>query len=325
MVVADILVEADLLGHGTHGIQLLPRYLDELETGGMRATGEPVVLADTGAAFSWDGQQLPGPWLVCRALDAALEAVNTAPVITATIARSHHIACLQTYLRRATERGYLCLIASADPVSTGIVPHGGTRPSLSSNPLAIGIPTSGDPILVDFATATTSFGRVRSAVKSGDRLPGEWVVDHLGNASDDPAVVFADPPGAILPLGGVDLGYKGFGLMLAIDALTNALAGSGRAKHHSGWLASVFLQVIDPARFGGRATFVDEMDYLAESCRNSPPRDGVERVRLPGDAALERRKRLLVDGIPVGPTLRVELAAWAAKLKVEQPSWAFEQ
>lgn len=315
-VVAEVLVEADLLGRGTHGLALLPRYLADLETGAMRTTGDPIVLSATESSLAWDGQQLPGPWLMHQALNAGFDRISRTPVVTVTIGCSHHIACLQAYLRRATDRGYVCLLACADPVNTGVAPHGGIRPALSTNPLAVGVPTSGDPMLIDFATSATSFGVARRVAQEGGRLPGDWLIDHKGNASNDPAVIFSEPPGAILPLGGIELGYKGFGLTLVIEALANGLAGRGRAMRQSGWLASVFLLLIDPAGFGGRAEFLREMDYLAESCRSSPPRREIDKVRLPGDAALARSRRLAAQGIPVSGPLLAQLETWAGKLKV---------
>lgn len=93
-VMAEMLVEADLMGHSTHGLNLLGPYLQELENGGMTKTGDPAVIADHGASLTWDGRYLPGPWLVVRALELACERVKQHPVVTISIQRSHHIACL---------------------------------------------------------------------------------------------------------------------------------------------------------------------------------------------------------------------------------------
>src|SRR5438128_1906500 len=95
--VAEILVEADLMGHSTHGLQLLAPYLKELEAGSMATEGDPVVVADHGAAVTWDGRYLPGPWLVVKAIDLACERIREHPVVTVAIRHSHHIACLAAY------------------------------------------------------------------------------------------------------------------------------------------------------------------------------------------------------------------------------------
>jgi LDH2 family malate/lactate/ureidoglycolate dehydrogenase len=96
LTVANILVEGDLMGHSTHGLMLLPAYLKDLESGKMKREGLPITLADTGAAITWDGQYLPGPWLTLKAMELAFERINEHPVVTIAIQKSHHIACLHT-------------------------------------------------------------------------------------------------------------------------------------------------------------------------------------------------------------------------------------
>ncbi|RYY92838.1 MAG: Ldh family oxidoreductase, partial [Comamonadaceae bacterium] len=110
-VVADVLVEGDLMGHTTHGLALLAPYLREIEAGTMRAEGEPEVLAESPAALTWDGRRLPGPWLVLRALEAAAGMARTQGTGTVVIRRSHHIASLASYHRRAAEQGLVLLLA----------------------------------------------------------------------------------------------------------------------------------------------------------------------------------------------------------------------
>src|SRR5947208_12248803 len=113
--IAACLVEADLLGHTTHGLQLAPTYLADLETGAMTARGEPEVVADRGAAVTWDGRRLPGVWLTAKATDLAVERATVHGVATVVIRRSHHIGCLAAFLQRATDRGLMILLASSDP------------------------------------------------------------------------------------------------------------------------------------------------------------------------------------------------------------------
>ena len=272
--VAEVLLEADLLGHTTHGFALLPAYLKALAENSMTKTGQPQVVADHGSTLTWDGGYLPGPWLVRQAIAAARERLAEHPVVTVAIRRSHHIACLQAYLQPVTEAGLFILLTCSDPASRTVTPHGGVAPRFSPNPLAAGIPTDGDPILIDISASSTSNAACNRAAAAGERLPGPWLIDRDGNATDDPRVLAAEQDGSILPLGGLDLGYKGFAIALIVEALTNALAGHGRADGESRWGASVFLQIIDPERFGGRAAFLRETSFLAESCRETPVLSG---------------------------------------------------
>ncbi|MCH7777860.1 MAG: Ldh family oxidoreductase, partial [Gemmatimonadetes bacterium] len=127
-VVAATLVEGDLLGHDTHGLQLLGPYLTQLHAGLMAGTGEPEVVADRGGCVTWNGRRLPGAWLVHRALDLAVGRGPRLGVVTVVIRHSHHIGCLAAYLRRATDENLAVLLMSSEPSSRCVAPFGGTRP-----------------------------------------------------------------------------------------------------------------------------------------------------------------------------------------------------
>lgn len=317
--VAEILVTGDLLGHTTHGLALLAPYLAEIEKGAMTRAGEPLVVNARPAAQAWDGRRLPGPWLVLRALDAAAAMAATHGTGTVVIRRSHHIACLAAYLLRATERGLVAIVQSSDPVVAAVVPHGGLTPIVTPNPIAAGLPTSGDPILVDISSSITSMGFARQELNAGRRLPGAWLIDSDGNATDDPGALFAEPKGALLPLGGLDAGYKGFGLALLIEALTAGLAGFGRADPPEGWGGTVYVQVIDPEAFGGLAEFRRQMDHMVDTSHASKPRPGVERVRVPGEAGMRRLREQRRNGVALYPAIMPALVPWAEKLGIALP------
>ena len=318
-VVAEILVEGDLFGHTTHGLQLLAPYLKELSEGGMSSAGEPKVLQDRGAAVTWDGNYLPGPWLVTRAMELSFERIAAHPVMTVNVQRSHHIACLQAYLKRATDRGLMMLLISSDPDSGSVTPYGGCTPVYTPNPIAAGFPTDGEPVLIDISTSTTTNGLTQRLYDAGQHLPHEWLIDNQGRTSKDPAVLFTEPPGAILPLGGMESGHKGFALGLLVEALTASLGGYGRADRPGRWGASVFLQVIDPEAFGGLENFKRETGWLAETCRNAAGLPGGSKVRLPGQRGLELRREYLANGVELAPTIMPLLEPWAAKLGVSMP------
>src|SRR5882724_4536447 len=170
--VAEVLLEGDLLGHTTHGFALLPAYLKAIQERAMETVGEPSVIADHGSSLTWDGRYLTGPWLVRRAIAVACTRVAAHPTVTISIRRSHHIGCLQAYLQPVTEAGLVILLCCSDPASRTVTPHGGVAPRFSPNPLAAGIPTNGDPILIDISTASTSNGLCSRLAAAGERLPG---------------------------------------------------------------------------------------------------------------------------------------------------------
>ncbi len=318
--VAEILLEGDLLGHTTHGFALLPLYLKALEEGSMEKEGAPKAISDHDSAVTWDGCYLPGPWLTRQAIALARERLVKHPIVTISIQRSHHIACLQAYLKPVTDAGLMILLSCSDPANRAVTPHGGVAPRFSPNPIGVGIPTNGEPILIDISTSTTANGLCNRLAVAGEKLPGPWLVDREGNPSDDPQILFESRGGSILPLGGLDLGYKGFGLALFVEAITSALSGSGRADDPKRWGASVFLQLINPDHFGGREAFLRETTFLAQSCRQTPVPAGKPSVRLPGHGALIRRAVQLANGVELYPTIMPALAPWADTLKAKPPA-----
>jgi LDH2 family malate/lactate/ureidoglycolate dehydrogenase len=318
--IAGGLVEADLLGHTTHGLQLAPVYLNDLESGSMAALGEPEVVADRGACATWDGRRLPGVWLAAKAVELAVQRAPTYGTATVVIRKGHHIGCLAAFLQRATDRGLMVTIASSDPAVASVAPFGDRTAVYTPDPLAIGIPTDGDPILVDISASITTNGMAARLRREGKRFPGAWALDAAGNPTHDPEALFTDPPGALLPVGGTDHGHKGYGLALLIESLTQGLSGFGRAEAPTQWGASVFVQVIDPSAFGGAEAFRRETGWLANACRNSPPAPGVDAVRLPGERGLARKRAALAEGVTLYPGIMEALAPHAAKRGVKVPT-----
>jgi L-lactate dehydrogenase len=317
---AAILVEGDLMGHSTHGLQLLGPYLGELEAGRMARTGEPTVIAERPAVLTWDGHYLPGPWLTLKAIEAAITRARTFGTGTVVINHSHHIACLAAYPLRVIERGMAVLIASSDPHSGSVAPFGAIAGRYTPNPIAGGWPTRTTPVIFDISASTTTNGMVARLNRTGGRLGGPWLVDNQGNATDDPASFLTDPPGAVLPLGGMDLGHKGFALGLLVEMLTSGLAGAGRAVGSKQWGARVFVQVIDPAAFGGLDAFTTETGWLAEACRTAPVKPGNQPVRLPGERGLKLRVKQQADGVALHPEIMPGLQPWADKFGVILPA-----
>lgn len=311
--VAEVLVAADRLGHRTHGLALLPAYLEQVETGGMARDGEPRVLSDTPAMLHWSADRLPGAWVLKRAVEVLTARAREHAVATGSIAECFHIGALQVYLEAITERGMIGIIATTDPSVRSVAPFGGVDPVLTSNPLACGIPTRGEPILIDLCTSTISNSGAMGYAQKGARLPGPWLLDNQGRASDDPAVLGTTPSGTLLPLGGTDLGYKGFGLGIMVEALALALSGYGRATPNRIFAEGVFVQIIDPDRFAGRDAFLDEMQQLADDARASRPVPGGAPVRLPGERALAHRQRVDAEGLDLPAPLLEALRPFAER------------
>lgn len=319
--VANTLLAGDLLGHGSHGIGLVGRNLDEIAAGETTRSGMPELVRDGGATLLFDGRMLPGPVVVTAAVAAGLDRLAVHGTVTAVIRRSGHIACLGAYLEAATRRGVLIVIASSNPWACLVAPFGARRPVYSPDPIACGIPTPGDPILIDLSMSQISVNVCREYHERGERLPGDYLLDSQGKPTSDPGVLFArspDPVGSVMPLGGPEFGYKGFALGLMVEALTAALGGFGRSDRPQATNNAVFIQLIDPDAFGGRDFMIRETGWLAQACRDAPTAAG-EQVRLPGERALAYRRRALADGLEIDARVMTSLAKWGQKLGVCVP------
>ena len=317
--VADILMQGDLMGHTTHGLAQLPAYLAALESGQMRAVGEPIVLNDYPAAQTWDGQRLPGPWLVLKAMELAAKRARTQGTGTVVIRRSHHIASLASFHERITKQGLMMILTCSDFNSASVAPFGGLDAVFTPNPISIGFPTSGPPVVADISTSTTTNGLTNRLRAEGKQLDHTWLLDGQGQPSKDPNVLFANPKGTILPLGGVDSGHKGYGLTLTVEALTGGLAGLGRADAPEGWGATVFVQIIDPAAFAGLDAFKRQTDAVTAQCRASRPAKAGVAVKTPGQRGLELAQMQKAQGIALYPSILPALVPWAQKLGAAMP------
>tara|TARA_R110000772_G_scaffold46915_2_gene107140 strand:+ start:95 stop:1159 length:1065 start_codon:yes stop_codon:yes gene_type:complete len=321
-VMAEILLEADLMGFTTHGMQRVAHNVRWLMEGASRCSGEPTVLVDKGALFNWDAAFLPGPWVVSQAVDTALARVPEHGVVTATLRRSQHIACLAAYLPRVIKAGYLGMLTCSTPSEHTVSPFGGLTPVFSANPLAIGAPGQEYPLLFDISMSVTAGGYVARAAREGERLPEPCLKDAEGRVTDDPAALEGPPRGSIMPIGGAQHGYKGAALSAATEVLSMALGGYGRADAEAagdGEANSVYLQIIDPAAFGSLAAFKEQLHALQYLVTASEVPEGAPPVRFPGQRAWQRRTEQLAGGVALYPSIMEDLAPLARQLEVTQP------
>ena len=281
--VAEILVEAELLGYDTHGLQFIPAYIKNIESGETKRLGKPTILRDGGNTLLLDALGLPGQWATVQALEMAWARLAEQGIVTVVIRHCANISCLATYAKRAADLGALAIVATSSPTHGVVAPPGGKQGRVSTNPMAIGIPTGAHPILIDTSTASVSNRQIERTRRAGGRLAQPVLIGADGNPSDDPDTFYGDPKGAIMPVGGAELGHKGFAFSLMVEALTTSLAGVGRAEQGEG--SNVFLQLINPAAFGGAEAFRGETSALGDWCRDAAPVDPENPVRMPGDRA----------------------------------------
>ncbi|MGX9936567.1 Ldh family oxidoreductase [Advenella kashmirensis] len=316
--VAQLLVLSDAIGRRTHGLALVPLYLSELSSGGMRPTGDFEIISDRRAALVLDGHRLPGLWLVDKAINLAAARIRDCGVVTVAIRHSHHIGCLAALARQATERGLVITLASSEPSAKRAAPYGGKEALFTPNPFAFGYPGKSHPILIDISATITTVSMTRTLFAANKHFEHPWLLDGDGRPTSNPAVLeHTEPRGSLQLLGGKEYGHKGFGLAVMIEALSQGLSGQGRVDRPQRWGAcNVFLQVMDPDFFSGTKEFERQTGFFAEQCRSNPPVDPAIPVRMPGDQAEKSYMDAQKNGISYDMSVWKGLTSAAQRLGI---------
>lgn len=304
-IVADHLVEANLRGHDSHGVGMLSMYMPAIEAGLLRPNQHATVIGRSGPFLSVAGGHGYGQVIAREAMDLAIEQAHRDGLVALSLRDTHHIGRVGSYGEQCSRAGLVC-IAFVNVASRPMVaPHDGVRARLGTNPICIAVPaTQATPALIlDFATSAVAVGKCRVAMGKGQEMAPGLLIDAEGNGTRDPKVMFSDPYGALLPLGG----HKGFGLALMCDVLAGALASAmpGTPTHQSAEriMNNMFTIVIDPAR-GGNTQWTADLDDLVAYVRDTPAATGADGIQMPGEPETRTREKRLAEGIPLdGATL----------------------
>ena len=304
-VVADHLVEANLRGHDSHGVGMLAMYMPAIAAGLLRPNQHATVIGESGPFLSVAGGSGYGQVIAREATDLAIARARRDGLAVLSLRDSHHIGRVGSYGEQCSDAGLVAMAFVNVVTRPAVAPHDGTRPRLGTNPICIAIPaTQATPALIlDFATSAVAVGKCRVAMGKGQEMAPGLLLDQQGNPTRDPGVMFQDPSGALLPLGG----HKGFGLSLMCDVLAGALAsampGTPTPQASGRVMNNMFAIVFDPAR-GGNAQWAADLDDLVAYIRDTPTAPGADSIQLPGEPESRTRRQRLADGIPLdGATL----------------------
>lgn len=300
-VVAGSLVASNLRGHDSHGVMRVAEYVGYLRTGELVAGADLNVVAETGSLLVADAQLGFGQVQMARLIERLAPKARQQGLASGTLRNCGHVGRLGEWVERAAREGFAAFLTVNDNgVVTCVAPPGGTEPRISTNPLAIGVPTGGEPLVLDMSTSVVANGKVQVARLAGRPCPPGWLLDADGQPTTDPEVRFADPPGTLLPLGG-EQSYKGFSLGLLLDILAGGLSGGfcPPAPESAPSANNVLLVLWDADRFSGLSHFRGEADKLIAACRNVRLRAGADGIRLPGDRGLDVLRERTEQGIPL--------------------------
>jgi uncharacterized oxidoreductase len=300
--VAAHLVEANLTGHDSHGVSLIPEYLRNVELGNVRPNETGNLVRRDGSILVYDGNLGYGQVVANIATDIAIETAKASGLALLALRNCHHIGRIGAYGERCAAQG-LAAVQFVNAVGNRprVAPHGGRDARLPTNPICVAVPaTRRRPAMVlDMATSKIAQGKVRIARNSGTHVGEGFLLDGRGEPTTDPQVMFDTVPGAILPFGE----HKGYGLSLMCEVLAGAFTGGPTIQpgnpQRGASVNGMLMIVFDPARTSSLEEARREIDELIDYVTASPPRDPEQPVLVPGDPERAMKALRSSGGVPI--------------------------
>lgn len=320
-IVAAHLVESNLVGHDSHGVMRIYKYVDWVGAGHVLPNRHAEIVSDRGAAVVVDGGFGYGQVIGLEAMEIAGARARTHGFSVTAIRNSGHLGRIGAWAEYLADAGLVSFhFVNTSGFGILVAPHGGSDRRLSANPVAAGAPVEGGrPMILDIATSVIAEGKIQVARNKGEKLPAGTVVDGAGRPTTDPEAFYADPPGAIFPFGG----HKGSGLSIFCEILAGSLTG-GHASNPKSPTAKRLVNnmlsfAFDPAAFAGTEFFHEDVKRLIAWASASPPIAPGGSVLLPGEIEDRVRAERTANGIPIDRETWARIVAAAASLGVTAP------
>ena len=317
--VAALMAQADLQGSDGHGVSRLPQYARRIRAGGFNVRPNIRVVREQASTALINGDNGMGHLVMKRAAEIAIEKAKVTGIGWVNSQFSNHAGPASLYATMPLAHDMIGLYFAVGNANH-LPPWGGLDMLLSTNPVAAAIPAGAEkPIVLDMATTVAAYGKVKTKALRGEMMPEGWMIDRTGKPLTDPARA---EEGMLLPLGGMEAGYKGFGLAMIIGLIAGTLGGAAMGKdvidfnHDDDSITNTgqAITAINVAAFGDVATFKAAVDTLVRDFRNSERIPGVERISVPGERSAETRMIRTRDGIPIAPALMRNLDQLADEL-----------
>jgi LDH2 family malate/lactate/ureidoglycolate dehydrogenase len=316
--VARLMTEADVRGSDGHGVFRLPMYVKRIRSGGINVTPSIRIIKERKAQALLDGDNAMGHLVMARAAEIAIEKARETGIAWVGSRASNHAGPAALYAQMPMAHDMIGLYAA---VGNGnhVPPWGGIDLLLSTNPIAIAIPGGKrPPIVLDMATTTAAYGKVKMAQQRGEQMPVGWMVDRQGKPLTDPSRA---SEGFLVPIGGP----KGYGLALMLGLLAGTLNGAAMGKdvvdftsdHVTPTNTGQFICALDISAFADLAEFKANVDDIQAQMKGSRTMGGFDEVKLPGESAWTIAQERRVKGVPLPPELVKALNATALEVGVE--------
>ena len=317
--VADNLVLANLSGHDSHGVGMVPRYIEAVLEGGLKPNTAVAVKTDAGGLLALDGQRGYGQVVGVQAMQLAIARAQETGSCVLALANAHHLGRIGHFAEMAVAHGLVSIHFVNVQSRPVVAPWGGGDGRYGTNPFCVGIPLAGQPpFVLDFATSRVAQGKMRVAHNEGRQVEPGYLIDEHGRPTTNPGVVVVPQLGgmfgALLAFGE----HKGYGMAVACELLGGALTGSGTwhrpADSKRAVINGMFSIVVDPKKLGTQESFEGEAQAFVKWLRQSPPAPGSEGVLLAGEPERQARRQREADGIALDDQTWAEIVAAGAKL-----------
>lgn len=319
--VASNLVMANLSGHDSHGVGMVPRYVAAVLEGGLQPNTSVKTLLDLGTMLTLDGQRGYGQVIGQQAMALGIERAKLHGSCIMTLANAHHLGRIGHWAEMATAQGLVSMHFVNVMSRPVVAPWGGADGRFGTNPCCIGIPLAGrEPFLLDFATSRVAQGKMRVAHNEGRTVAPGLLIDEHGHPTTNPGVVVVPQSnglfGALMTFGE----HKGYGMAVACELLGGALSGGGTwhqpTTTQQAILNNMLTILIDPAKLGTQASFESEALAFVDWLRQAPAAEGFEAVQLAGDPERRARAHRARDGIVIDDQTWADIVAAAGKVGV---------
>ena len=315
--IAELMTRADLNGSDGHGVFRLPQYIRRIEGGAVNVKPKIHVEREAAGMALVDGDNGMGHLVMRFAAEKAIEKARGAGCAWVGVKWSNHAGPASLYASMPIAHGMIGLYLAVGNANH-LAAWGGLDMLLSTNPIAVGIPTGEElPIVLDMATTVAAYGKVKTAAQRGEAMPEGWMIDRQGRPLTDPKRA---AEGLLLPIGG----YKGYGLALVFGLLAGTLNGAAMGRDVVDFNADDttatntghVIVAINVEAFRPLAEFKASVDQLIRDIRGSKRLPGFDAVRLPGELSHAKRRDRDANGIPIPPALRDSLDKLATELGI---------
>ena len=309
-VVTDHLVDANLAGHDSHGVGMLPHYMRNFKAGTLIPNQTPTVVSESGNFSVWDGRNGYGQVIARDAMGWATETARRRGVAVHGLRNTHHIGRVGAYGEIAAAMGLVSIhFVNGNSGPPRVTPFLGREGRLSTNPICIAIPGTKEtpPVVLDMATSRIALGKVRVAYNQGKPVVDGALISADGKPTTDPAVIYTEPHGAVQPFGE----HKGYALALIAELLAGAVVGAGTIQpanpRDRGILNGMLTVVIDPGRMASADFLRTEIDALIAYMKATQAADPALPVLVPGEPERIARAERIAGGIEIDDTTWKEI------------------